>query len=165
MSGAVPCWQALTPAVGVRSSGVAIRVVGWFRGQAERKQTYSPPARSSQARHLLTSPHLPKGLLLADFTIIQADEMEFTPRGRKSNADPKLIAALGELTAGTALRLDSLAVKVTGDAKTIRRDRARVSAQVRSAAKAAGVTVAIHWSRAGIPQVTVKPKTSAKRTA
>jgi hypothetical protein len=76
-----------------------------------------------------------------------------------------LIAALGALTAGQALRLDSLAVKVTGDAKTIRRDRARVSAQVRSAAKAAGVTVAIHWSRAGIPQVTVKPKTSAKRTA
>lgn len=95
---------------------------------------------------------------MGDFTIIPAGEMDFTPRGRKSKADPKLVAALASLDRKSAIRLDALAVKATGDAKQVRKDRARISARVRAAAKAAGVRVRIAWSPAGVPQVELLPE-------
>lgn len=92
------------------------------------------------------------------FEIIGSDEMETTPRGRKSQASPALVKALRDLRAGSALRLSSYSVPSKGDPKTVRKDRMRVSARIRSAAKAAEVSVLIRWSPAGIPQVTLAAK-------
>ena len=92
------------------------------------------------------------------FEVIGSDEMEVTPRGRKSQASPSLVKALRELRAGSALRLSSYSVPSKGDPKTVRKDRMRVSARIRSAAKAADVSVLIRWSPAGIPQVTLAAK-------
>lgn len=83
-----------------------------------------------------------------EFTVINSGDMEFTPRGRKSSASPELIAALKALKAGQALRLDSLKVSATD-----RKGKARVSARIRAAAKAATRDIEIRWTRDGVPQV------------
>jgi hypothetical protein len=91
---------------------------------------------------------------MSDYEFIEEGDMEFTPRGRKSNVPPALVAALGKLTKGKALLLNSLAVDLKAkDAKTA---KARVGAVIRSAAKQANVAVTIHWSSTGIPQAVRK---------
>jgi hypothetical protein len=92
-----------------------------------------------------------------EFRVIRADEMETTPRGRKSQAQPELVAALRKLPVGSALRLDTYSVSGKGDAKKVRTARTRVSARIRAAAKVARVSVRIHWSPAGVPQVVIAP--------
>lgn len=84
-----------------------------------------------------------------DFTVISSDEMDFVPRGRKSTVAPELVKAIAGLKGKQALRLDSLRASE-------RKDKARVSAQIRTAAKQAKQDVIIRWTRTGIPQVALK---------
>jgi hypothetical protein len=91
---------------------------------------------------------------------IDTNALEFVSRGRKSNVSPELVKALKELKTGTAVRIPSLTVTASGEAG--KKDRARNSAQIRSAAKLAGVKVSILWSPAGVPQVVVSGKASSK---
>jgi hypothetical protein len=86
-----------------------------------------------------------------EFQVIKADEMEVTPRGRKSSVSPDLIKAISRLKAGEAL-------KVSAYKATSKKDKGRVSARIRQAAKAAGVSVKIFWTLAGVPQVQVEDK-------
>lgn len=87
------------------------------------------------------------------FEIIDENEMEFTPRGRKSNVPQALVKALKELKTGTAVRLTDKTFVVSPQSPTAKTDRARISAMIRSAGKLAGVEVSIKWSPAGVPQV------------
>lgn len=93
---------------------------------------------------------------------IDATSMEFISRGRKSNVSPELVSALRELLSqkGKAVRIPSLTVTFTGDDG--KRERARVSAMIRAAAKVAGVKVSILWSPNGVPQVVVSGKITSK---
>lgn len=85
---------------------------------------------------------------------IGADEVVYTPRGRKSTTPPELVTALAKLPKGKAARITSLRVDPTAaDAKTA---KARVGAMLRSAAKSAGIAIAILWSPDGVPQVVRK---------
>lgn len=89
-----------------------------------------------------------------DIQIIGSEEVEFVPRGRKTTVSPELVKALASLPKGKAARLTSLAVSpASPDAK---KEKARVGAQVRAAAKAAKVSVSILWSPEGVPQVVRK---------
>lgn len=90
-----------------------------------------------------------------DFEIISSDEIEKTPRGRKSTADPALISALQKMGKGDAIRI----TKYKQDPKSPKyaTNKAKVSAQIRSAAKAAGKgKCSIMWSADGIPQAMVE---------
>jgi hypothetical protein len=85
---------------------------------------------------------------------INADDVVFTPRGRKSNTSPELVDALRKMPKGKAARIPSLRVNPTdADAKTA---KARVGATLRAAAKMAGVKIGILWSPDGVPQVVKK---------
>lgn len=91
------------------------------------------------------------------FKFEEIDEAEVigVPRGRKSTADPALVAALANLTPGRAIRLVSLAVDP--GATTVATDKARIGSTIRSASRLAGIdAVSIIWSRDGIPQVKIK---------
>jgi hypothetical protein len=89
-----------------------------------------------------------------DIQIIGEDELSFVPRGRKTTVSPELVKALASLPKGKAARLVSLTVAPNDpDAKAA---KARVGAQIRAAAKAAGVKVGILWSPDGVPQVVRK---------
>ena len=83
-----------------------------------------------------------------EFQVIKADEMEVTPRGRKSTVSPELVKAIAKLGPKDALVLNGMTA-------TTKKDKARVSAQIRGAAKQAKREVGIRWSRAGVPQVIV----------
>ena len=86
-----------------------------------------------------------------DFSFIDEGDMEFTPRGRKSNVPQELVDAIRKMPKGKALVLS--AYKVNTKAETAKTDRARVGATIRSASAQAGVKVAIRWSPTGVPQV------------
>jgi hypothetical protein len=67
--------------------------------------------------------------------------------------NPALVKSIGGLTKGKALLVKSMAVNPNSPkAKT---EKAKHSANIRQAAKAAGKKVRIGWSPAGIPQVTL----------
>lgn len=90
-----------------------------------------------------------------EFEIISEDEIEKSPRGRKSNVDPKLVAALGGLRKGQAVRITQMQLDPT--AQKYATDKARVSAQIRVAMKSAGhKDFSIIFSKAGVPQVLVR---------
>ncbi len=81
-----------------------------------------------------------------EFQVISTDEMEVTPRGRKSSVSPDLVKALSRLKDGEALKISAY----KADNK---KDKGRVSARIRQAAKQANVSVKIFWSKTGVPQV------------
>ena len=90
-----------------------------------------------------------------DFEIIEANQVTRVSRGRKSNVDPRLIEGLRTLTAGKAVRLPQQAL----DPKSpdYRKDKARVSASLRSACRSAGhQNFSIEFSPEGVPQITIK---------
>lgn len=89
------------------------------------------------------------------YQIIDESALEFVQRGRKSNADPELVDALRKLTKGKALALPSEKVDMTSPAEVVKTEKARVSANLRSAGKLAGVKIAIRWSPAGVPQIAI----------
>ena len=89
-----------------------------------------------------------------DFEIIPENSVQRTPRGRKSNADPRLVKALSKMTRGQTARIDALALNpASPDYKT---EKARLSANIRSAGKLAGhEKVGIVFSPSGVPQVKI----------
>jgi hypothetical protein len=89
------------------------------------------------------------------YQIIDESALEFVQRGRKSNADPELVDALRKLTKGKALAVASEKVDMTSPAEVVKTEKARVSANLRSAGKLAGVKVAIRWSPAGVPKIAI----------
>jgi hypothetical protein len=89
------------------------------------------------------------------YQIIDESALEFVQRGRKSNADPELVDALRKLTKGKALALPSEKVDMTSPAEVVKTEKARISANLRSAGKLAGVKVAIRWSPIGVPQIAI----------
>ena len=86
-----------------------------------------------------------------DFEFIDENEMEFTPRGRKSTVPKELVDAIRKMPKGKVLRLTAFTVNPKAD--TAKADKARVGAIIRSASAQAGVKVSIRWSSAGVPQV------------
>jgi hypothetical protein len=89
------------------------------------------------------------------YQIIDETELEFVPRGRKSNTDLELVDAMRKLTKGKALAIPSLQVDMKLTAEVVKSEKARISAMLRACAKQAGVTIAIRWSPTGVPQVAV----------
>lgn len=80
--------------------------------------------------------------------------MEFTQRGRKSNVPPALVKAIQEMPKGKGVRLTSM--KVNPKAATVKTDKARIGATIRSASVQAKVKVQILWSPDGVPQIVKK---------
>lgn len=89
------------------------------------------------------------------YQIIDEAELEFVPRGRKSNTDLELVDAMRKLTSGKALSVTSLQVDMKLTAEVVKSEKARISAMLRACAKQAGVTIAIRWSPNGVPQISV----------
>jgi hypothetical protein len=89
------------------------------------------------------------------YQIIDESELEFVQRGRKSNADLELVDALRKLTKGKALALPSEKVDMTSAVEVVKTEKARISANLRSAGKLAGVKIAIRWSPSGVPQIAI----------
>lgn len=87
-----------------------------------------------------------------DFEVVDTSSVEFAKRGRKSNIDPQLVAKLATLKPKQALRVGSLKVDMkSADYKT---EKARVSAQLRNAARSAGLAkFDIRWTLDGTPTV------------
>jgi hypothetical protein len=90
-----------------------------------------------------------------DFEEIPEDEIQAVRRGRKSNVDPALVDGLRTLTPGRAIRIPSQ--KLDPTAANYRTEKARVSASLRVAMRAAGHTsFAIIFSPDGVPQIRLK---------
>lgn len=90
-----------------------------------------------------------------DFEEIDENDIVGVPRGRKSTADPALVAALAKIKPGKAVRVTS--EKLDPTTSTYGKDKARVNATFRSAARAAGhAGCSIIWSPDGIPQIKIK---------
>ncbi len=88
------------------------------------------------------------------FEFIDEGDMEFVPRGRKSNVSPELVKALTQLKKGQACKLTGMKVDLKlANAKT---EKARISATIRQASKQAKVAIVIRWSGDGTPQVVKK---------
>lgn len=86
------------------------------------------------------------------FEIVDTNSVQFAKRGRKSNVDPKLIDALSKLPKGKSLRISNM--KLDPKADTFRTDKARVSAQIRTACSNANLSnFRIRWSIDGVPFV------------
>lgn len=87
-----------------------------------------------------------------DFEVVETSSVQFAKRGRKSNVDPQLVAKLATLKPKQALAIKSMKVDMkSADYKT---EKARISAQLRTAAKSAGLTkFDIRWTLEGVPTV------------
>lgn len=89
------------------------------------------------------------------FEEIPEDDVTRVPRGRKSNVDPALVAAIATLKPGKAIRVTS--AKLDPSAPTYKTDKARVSATLRAACRAAGhAKFGIAFTPEGIPQIIVR---------
>lgn len=87
-----------------------------------------------------------------DFEFINAEDISFVKRGRKSNVNPKLIEALKTLTKGKAIAIKSFSLDT--NAENFKTEKARISSQIRSACVEANLThFSIRWSPNGTPQV------------
>lgn len=85
--------------------------------------------------------------------IISAEDVVVSPRGRKAELDPKLVAKFRALKAGEAIVLSEYYGEVP------KAERSKVSQQMRKhwdAARADGIR--IDYTPAGVPQVRVKAK-------
>jgi hypothetical protein len=90
-----------------------------------------------------------------DFEEIPEDEIQAVRRGRKSTVDPALVDGLRTLTPGRAIRIPSQ--KLDPKSANYRTEKARVSASLRVAMRAAGHTAfAIIFSPDGVPQIRLK---------
>lgn len=86
------------------------------------------------------------------FEIVETNSIQFAKRGRKSNVDPKLVEALSKLPKGKAIKISKMSLDTK--ANTFRADKARVSAQIRTACANANLTnFRIRWSVDGVPFV------------
>jgi len=86
------------------------------------------------------------------FEIVDSNSVEFAKRGRKSNVDPKMIEALSKLPKGKSLKISNM--KLNPNAQEFRTDKARISAQIRTACANANLTnFRIRWSTDGVPFV------------
>ena len=86
-----------------------------------------------------------------EIEIISESEVVFTKRGRKSNTDPKLVQAFKSMKKGQFAKITGMKVDLKSD--NYATDKARVSAQIRSAMAEAGhKKCAIKWSPEGVPQ-------------
>lgn len=90
-----------------------------------------------------------------DFEYIDEGDIEAVKRGRKSEVPAELVEALKACPSGKAVALKRYAYDPMAD--DYKSYKARVSAQFRSAGKAAGLKVTCVWSPAGVPQVRVSP--------
>ena len=89
---------------------------------------------------------------MSDFEFIEASAVSFVKRGRKANVDEKLVTALKSLKKGGAVAIKSLTLNPSAD--DFKRDKARISSQIRKACELAGLdTFSIRWSPDGVPQV------------
>ncbi len=87
-----------------------------------------------------------------EFEFINAEEVSFVKRGRKSNVDSALVSALMSLPKGQAIAIKKFSLDVNSD--TYKTEKARVSSQIRTACSAANLTnFSIRWSPNGVPQV------------
>ena len=78
-----------------------------------------------------------------DIEIISESDVVFTRRGRKATYSQELADAIAK---GVTLKLPSLAVSVKDE--TYKTEKAKVSAQIRAAAKASNKSVRIVWTPA-----------------
>lgn len=87
------------------------------------------------------------------FEVIDEAAVTYVKRGRKSTVDPEMVKAFTTLKAGKAVRIADL----KGDPKSpeaYRKHKAKVSASIRTAMKAAGHgSCSILWTEDGVPQV------------
>lgn len=90
-----------------------------------------------------------------DFEVIPSENVERSARGRKpSTAAVKIAAVLATLKPGQTVVLKGLKVDLNGN--DAGKQKARVAATIRSAARMAGLTVKIAFRPSdGAPQVTV----------
>jgi hypothetical protein len=87
-----------------------------------------------------------------EFEFVNADEISFVRRGRKSTADPRLIEALKGLPKGKALIISKM--KTDPKAENYQNEKSRISSQIRTACRQANLHgFRILWSPDGIPQV------------
>ena len=83
---------------------------------------------------------------------IDASEVEFVPRGKKSSVDPAIVAKLAILPAGKAYPMRSLALDPNDE--NYRNAKTRVTSVIRNACAHAGlVKFSVRWSPSGVPQV------------
>jgi hypothetical protein len=88
-----------------------------------------------------------------EFEVVDASKIEFVKRGRKAEADPKLIEALRGLGKGKTLAVKKMTLDPQAD--TYGKDKARISSQIRTACRLANLaTFSITWDRNGTPYVT-----------
>lgn len=89
------------------------------------------------------------------FEIIDETEITQVSRGRKSSVDPQLIEGLRRLTKGKAIKIPSQALDP--QAPNYKTEKARISAMLRTAMKAAGHSdFSIIFSPEGVPQIKIK---------
>ena len=88
------------------------------------------------------------------FEFIDEGDMEFVPRGRKSNVSPELVKALTSLKKGQACKLTGMKVDLKlANAKT---EKARISQQSAKRQSRQKLQSSIRWSGDGTPQVCTK---------
>lgn len=88
------------------------------------------------------------------FEIITEDQVKKVPRGRKSSVDPALVAGLRTVKVGQIIKVTTM--QCVPASKDYGKDKARVSATLRSALKQAGFKQwKIEWSPEGVPQVKI----------
>jgi hypothetical protein len=87
-----------------------------------------------------------------DFEIVDSSSVSFARRGRPSAVNPLLIEKLKGLPNGKAMKISGMALDANAsDYKTA---KARVSAQIRTACKAAELKgFDIRWTLEGVPMV------------
>ena len=87
-----------------------------------------------------------------EFEVLETSNIQFAKRGRKSNVSPTLVAKLSTLKPGQALSIRAMKVDMTApDYKT---EKSRVSAQIRTACRSAGLkSFQIRWTLDGTPTV------------
>lgn len=86
------------------------------------------------------------------FEFVNADDITFVKRGRKSSVNPQLIEALKKLPKGQALIISKM--KTDPNAKNYANEKSRISSQIRTACRQANLTgFRILWSPNGVPQV------------
>lgn len=89
-----------------------------------------------------------------DFEFIDETEVQAVKRGRKSQVPQALVDALAKMPAGKAVVVKDYALDPKAEDYKTR--KATVSSTIRQAGKMAGKEVAIAWSEAGVPQVSVR---------
>lgn len=90
------------------------------------------------------------------FEIIPEDAVPASGKGRKPNPVTLSVAdALRNVKNGKALAIPGLAIVLNGqDAETVKREKARIGAILRTAARLANVKISVIWD-GGIPTVKI----------